>query len=50
MSTGKTAFESLGVATSIDSWIRLRREQGLSAELALGVVQRLVGALIAGFA
>ena len=45
----KTALESLDVATSIDIWIRLRREQGLSARMALGVVQRLVGALIAGF-
>lgn len=45
----KTAVEALDVATSIDTWIRLRREQGLSAPMALGVVQRLVDALIAGF-
>ena len=42
------ALEGLDLATSIDTWIRLRREQGLSAEMALEVVQHLVAGLIAG--
>lgn len=42
------ALEGLALATSIDTWIRLRREQGLSAEMALEVVQQLVAGLIAG--
>ena len=42
------ALEGLDLATSINTWIRLRREQGLSVEMALGVVQHLVAGLIAG--
>ena len=41
------ALEGLDLATSIDTWIRLRREQGLSADRALAVVQHLVAGLIA---
>ena len=41
------ALESLDLATSIDTWIRLRREQGLSTDMALAVVQHLVAGLIA---
>ena len=39
--------EALDLATSIDTWIRLRREQGLSKARALSVVQRLVEGLTA---
>lgn len=42
----QVALEALDLATSIDTWIRLRREQGLSVEMALTVVQHLVAALI----
>lgn len=42
------ALEGLDLATSIDTWIRLRREQGLSAEMALEVVQHLVASLVGG--
>lgn len=44
----RVALEGLDLATSIDTWIRLRREQSLSAALALDVVQHLVAGLIAG--
>jgi len=43
----QVALEALDLATSIDTWIRLRREQGLSTDMALDVVQRLVAGLIA---
>ena len=46
--SNQVALEGLDLATSIDTWIRLRREQGLSAEMALAVVQHLVAGLIAG--
>ncbi len=46
--SNQVVLEGLDLATSIDTWIRLRREQGLSTELALAVVQQLVAGLIAG--
>jgi hypothetical protein len=45
--SNQVALEALDLATSIDIWIRLRREQGLSMDMALDVVQHLVAGLIA---
>jgi AcrR family transcriptional regulator len=42
------ALDALDLATSIDVWIRLRREQGLSKDMALAVVQHIVASLTAG--
>jgi AcrR family transcriptional regulator len=42
-------FDALDVALSIEAWIRLRREQGLSAEAAQAVMHRTVAALITGY-
>ena len=41
-------LDALDVATSIDVWIRLRREQGLSKDMALAVVQHIAASLTAG--
>lgn len=41
-----TLFEALDVVLSIEVWIRLRREQGLSAEAARQVILRAVSALL----
>lgn len=48
--SNQVLLEALDLATSIDTWIRLRREQGLSMALALEVVQRLVEGLTADLA
>jgi|TARA_B110000259_G_scaffold187923_1_gene244021 AcrR family transcriptional regulator len=42
------ALEALDLTTSIDVWIRLRREQGLSVDKALKVMQCIVAGVIAG--
>lgn len=41
-------LDALDVALSLESWVRLRREQGLSADDAVAVMKRTVRALLAG--
>lgn len=41
-------LDALDVALSIETWIRLRREQGLATAEAAAVMRRLVRALLAG--
>ena len=42
-----TLLDALDVALSIETWIRLRREQGLATEAAQAVVRRTVQSLLA---
>lgn len=43
----KSLLDALLLVLSLDSWIRLRRDQGLSFASAFGVVQRTLNALMA---
>jgi len=41
-------LDALDVALSLESWVRLRREQGLTAAAAVAVMKRTARALLAG--
>jgi hypothetical protein len=47
MRQNASLFEALDLMISLESWIRLRRDQGLSAAKALDVLRLGVKALIA---
>lgn len=44
----RSTFEALDLMLSVDSWIRLRRDQGLKAPQARATLERAVAALLAG--
>jgi AcrR family transcriptional regulator len=44
----RSTFEAIDLILSIDSWIRLRLDQGLKAPQARSTVQRAIAALLAG--